>query len=150
MGLFDFLKPGKSQFRGFTDEGRQIGADTTKLRGELNHAKHDYEMALAKLEFEKRKLELENSIAELQEDAAEFEDDYPDAQGEDSADTMLIKLLAPMLLKNQQGGIPPPQAAPAQPSEGLPPGEPTDQELRDLWQKLPDQYKAQAKEAMKK
>jgi len=146
MGFFDLFKRKPDQFRGFTDETRYLGTEATRLRGELNKSKHEYQMMLEKLEFEKRKLELENSIAELKDEAAEFEEDYPDTEEGESADAMLIKLLAPMLLKNQ---ITPPAPA-AQPSEGLPPGEPTDQELRDLWQKLPDQYKAQAKEAMKK
>jgi hypothetical protein len=144
MGIFDFLKTTKSQYKGFSDDGRQLGADATKLRGELNHAKHDYEMALARLEYEKRKLELENSISELKADAEEFIEDYPE-ESEGSEDKILAAVLGSLINKNQ------PAPTISAPTAAAPtPGDPTDQELRTLWQKLPQPYKDQAMGEIKK
>jgi len=148
MGFLDIFKRRDPRLNyDLQPKDKALGGDSTRLKWELNRQKHDYEMALEKLEYEKRRLQLENDISNLQSEAEEMSEDYPDEENS-AEDKILGAFLAQIMAKNQTQTAAP-QAA-ADPEVPLPPGEPTDADLRVLWRKLPQNVKDQAQEMMKK
>lgn len=146
IGLFDIFKRKDPRCNhDMNDEDRENSANTRKLKLELKRAQHDHDLALENLRFEQKRLELQQSIQELRDDIEDYNGDYDEPGEQSTEDKLLTTLLTSILAKNQPGATI--TAAP----EDLTPadGEPSDQELRRLWKKLPANYQAQAKELIK-
>jgi hypothetical protein len=125
------------------------GAATMATKGELNRMKLQLQMEKAKLEHARDVLRIQADIKEAQLDLQDLdEEDSPEGSGEGSADAELVKLLAGFVASKNAGSSP--QVQPTTSIEATPEGEPTNEELRDLWHKLPDNYKTQALGMIKK
>jgi len=147
MGFFDFLR--KSRKWGGHDleqEDREAGGETKRIKAELTRTRHEHDMMLETLRFEHAQMELQMKIDDLRAYQEElYGDDEPEVEGS-TPESMLMGVIASKLMGNQQTA---PQT-PVSPSKVLPPGEPTDDELRGLWQNLPPALKKQALDRMKK
>lgn len=132
-----------------TMEDSESGAATMATKGELNRMKLQLQMEKAKLEHARDMLKLQADIKEAQLDLQDLdnEDDSQDPES-NSVDGELIKLIAGAIASKNQSYAPVGQ--PMTPTEATPEGEPTNEELRELWKKLPENYKTQAMSMIKK
>lgn len=156
MGIFDIFKTKKPRDprlnHDLDPEEQQSGAETTASKGELNRLRIRLQMEKAKLEAERDSLELKKQIIQARQDLEDLEDDSFDDEDQDSGsnnslEAALIGLLGGALAPKQA-----PQSTITQSADttATPDGEPTNEELRTLWQKLPQAYKDQASAMMKK
>jgi len=128
-------------------EDSESGAATMATKGELNRLKYQLQMEKAKLEHARDMLKIQADIKEAQLDLQDLDEESgEDEPAGDSSDDMLVKLLSGVIAgKNAGSQIMPPPAA-----ENIPDGEPSNQQLREMWAKLPPQYKDQAMSMVKK
>ena len=129
-------------------DDQQAGADATKAKAELRKLRYDLERSKIMLEAEREELRLRTDIEEYRQRYEDLQDsrddgsDDPDESGGSLADQAMLALVTGILgPKAAPGATIPAQVTQSQP---LPDGEPTDQQLRMIWQKLPDNYKEQA------
>jgi hypothetical protein len=128
----------------FTLADSDMGNMVIRSNAEVKKAKNDLEIAKIKLEAERDRLQIQSEIEEYKqklEDLQDYDDDEPE-EGGDSTDKMLMALIAGALGQKQPQGAPISPQAPITPT---PDGEPSDQELREIWRKLPQQYKDQVR-----
>jgi hypothetical protein len=147
VGIFDFLKKHDPRYNHpLEEEERLMGTQSTKMKAELKRMQHEHNMAEQKLRHETEMLRLQTELADLQDQLADFdEEEAPQGQ---TPEMMLMAFLMQHMNKGQQA-----QNITVQPSMGEPPrqdGEPTDEELRQLYRSLPDQYKKMAMSRIKK
>lgn len=133
------------------DDDRDGSANTRRLKAELRAAQHEHDMALEQLRFEQKRLQLQQSIQELRDDIEDYNSDYDDpVEGGSTEDKLLSTLLTSILAKSQGQASTPAAALEITPTENTPENDPTDQELRDLWKKLPANVQIKAREMIKK
>lgn len=142
MGLFNFLtkdKEVKQKNYTFSDEDREFSKEIRERKKQIELAKLDEQYSLEKLRLEKQKLELQRDIDKIKEEY-EDDEDIPDVS-DNSAENELIKLFAPMLIKNINQPAPVPQTTSSASETPLPKNSVSDAELNSLWDKTPLQAK---------
>ena len=146
MGIFDWFKrKDKRANHTFNDGDREVSVEIRQKKKELELLKLERENELSKLKMFKAKLELENEIEELQEAMADNTDDM---QPETDGTTELIKLFAPLLLKN----INPSASVLDVPIQSFSPLQEqklslSDEQLKEIWNRTPEMAKNYAKKA---
>lgn len=147
-GLFDiFKRRDPRQNHDPTPDEQLSGGETMATKGEYNRLKIQLAKQKLQLEHERDMLQIRAQIEEAHQDLEDLQaEDEPEEGG--STDQALLTLVSSFLAK--KNGEIAPQGQPAATIEATPEGEPTNEELRQLWHKLPDNYKSQALGMIKK
>jgi hypothetical protein len=145
-------KSKKKQGYDFTDSDRDASAELRAKRKEIEMLKLERENELHKLKIERQRLELMQEIDELKNIYAESDEDDGT---ESSTELELIKMFAPMLIKNNQNtpningtaaplapNPPQTQTAPSAQHVHL-----TDEQLNEIWNNTPKMAKMFAKKS---
>ena len=149
MGWFSIFKRKDPRINhDLTPEDGEAGAAATATKGEINKLKLELMKEKIKLEHQRDMLRLRADIEEAQQDLEELADNGESDPGAVNPDAALIGLISNFMASKNAGSAPISQ--PMTTNEATPDGEPTNEQLRDLWHKLPEGYKAQAQEMIKK
>ena len=139
MGLFNFLTKDKEiKQKGyiFSDEDREFSKEVREKKKHIELSKLDEQYNLEKLRIEKQKLELQRDIDKIKEEY-EDDEDLPNISNE-STESELIKLFAPLVIKNMKP-VSPVNSSVSETS--LPKKSVSDTELLAIWENTPENIK---------
>ena len=136
----------------FSSEDSEAGAEATKSKAELRRLKTELEATKMRAQHEldmlRIKADIEEAKQDLQDLTSDGEEEAPEGSG--SMEDQLMTMMIAKFLGGQQQAAPQPTIIEAEQQQPAPDGEPTDQDLRELWNKLPTAYKNQALKSMRK
>lgn len=128
------------------------GGETMITKGELNRLKINLQKEKLKLEHARDMAQLQAELLEAQQDLEDLQaENEPEPEKDDSLDKMMMGLLMGVMAPKGSAQIPAVSndyTAPA--SVNTPTGEPSNEELRTLWHKIPKNYQDQALKQLKK
>jgi hypothetical protein len=129
-------------------EDQEAGAEANRSKAQIKRLKAQLDMDRYRLEHERDRLRLEAEIKELQMDLEDLDATDEPIQEDNSVEKMVMGLIASSMMSKKGNSTPEFTGNTVQ--EVTPEGEPSNAELRQLWTKLPPNYKDQALNMIKK
>jgi len=139
-----FKRRDPRQNHDFSHDDQQAGAEVNKAKASLKRKELELQEKKIELEAERDQIKLEAEIEKYNRmlDDLRGDDEEEEEPANNSPDNALNNLVS--LFIAQKMGLSAPQGQPTTSIQATPEGEPTNDQLRELWRKLPDNYKQQA------
>jgi len=145
MAIWDLFRKQSGRQHRLTEEDREKAAEVNKARFELQRLKIEKEKAILEMEQKKRELQLERDMAKLQEEINAYSDSDDDDAEDASPEKMLTGLFMSSLLNKNppqnNGGV----VSQVSPLLSSPPLSLSDEQLYEIWETVPKQYRKIAK-----
>lgn len=134
----------------FTQEDTEAGGEATKSKAELRRLRNELEASRLRANHELEMIRIKADIEDAKQQLSDLMDDGEEQEPGSVEDSIMTMLLTKFLGGQASAPVPLSQNQIQQVQTATPDGEPTDQDLRELWNRLPVNVKNQALTQMRK
>jgi hypothetical protein len=152
VGIFDIFKKKGSRGHELTQEERDLGNQTKQQMADLKQLKHRNSLAEEQIRHEIEMIELQGKFEEAQQWLEDITGEDEEPEG-DTPEALLMAFLAKTIMGKQNPNLTtniPPLGSEGALSSNTDEAIPSDAELREMYQHLPDNYKKMAQNYVKK